>query len=104
TALVATRLLRPGHLAALPFSVTADTKVSAEIRAKNGRAVRVLGQHYAVGRGSHTVTWDGLGQSGKPARDGRYTLQLQSVDPYGNEGSAVIPIVLDSEPPRATVL
>ena len=65
--------------------------------------VRTLATNAPVSLGSHSLTWDGLNNSGSPVPDGWYTLAISYTDATGQTGAAQASIVVDGAAPTATM-
>jgi FlgD Ig-like domain len=91
---------RPGDVNTVRYTTNGDTRVTATVTDSAGALMRNLAAAVAVGRGDHTLTWDGADQDGRRLKDGVYSVKLHSVDPVGNQGDARVGVVIDGTPPR----
>lgn len=59
------------------FTLPLDKRVSVRIYDVTGRLVRTLVNDEMYSEGTHNVTWDGLGNSGRPVASGNYFYTLE---------------------------
>jgi hypothetical protein len=69
---------------------------SSSARSCAARTARSAAKDAAIPKGDHTLTWDGLSDSGSPAADGAYTLAISYTDAAGNNGTGETEISVDS--------
>jgi hypothetical protein len=93
-----------GDSARFSYTVDAEADVTAVIKNAAGQVVRSLATGLHVQPGPHSLTFDGLTQSGAPLPDGFYATQINLIDPSGNPASAIRTIALDTTGPQVTVL
>jgi FlgD Ig-like domain len=80
-------------------STSADTFVDAAITTSTGKTVRPLAAALGVGKGPHSLSWDGLTGSGTPVADGTYTFTITSTDATGAGSQAQLPLQVDTTGP-----
>jgi FlgD Ig-like domain len=91
--------------ATLSFRLRRASRVSLTLVDASGAAVRALtppqGRGYGVGR--VTVHWNGRGQDGGIAPDGRYLLRVDLLT-LGRTITIPSPLIVDTQPPRLTLV
>jgi hypothetical protein len=95
--------IRPARAARLTFSSSGALKLRLLLVGPSGRTVRTITPE-AVGRGDHSLSWDGKGEGGGVLRDGKYKLRLEATDPSGNDANAETGILVDGTGPAIKVV
>lgn len=95
---------RQGTIVTAGYHLSGDARFTATVIDGGGGTVRSLANDLAVSAGDHSLTWDGLTESGAPVRDGSYTLRISGHDANGNALNASTRILLDGTPPSVAVL
>jgi len=98
------RYVRPGMVVRLSYHTSGDTSIDSTIVDRAGHTIRQLATGLGVGRGTHSLSWDGLTSSGARAADGVYTFAVHSTDPTGSAKSLTLPLTVDTKPPTAKLL
>jgi hypothetical protein len=79
-------------------------KLTATVLNSAQQPVRTLATNAALGKGAHSLTWDGPDSGGLPVADGDYTLTVSYTDSAGNTQNASTQVVVDGTPPAITVV
>ena len=86
----------------IPFSLSKQASVKAEVFQSNGKKIRTWTIKKVSGKNS--ISWDGKNSSKKLVSDGSYTINLIPIDATGNKGVLrKVKVSIDSKAPILTV-
>lgn len=86
----------------IPFSLSKQASVKAEVYQSNGNKILTWTTKKSSGEGS--ISWDGKNSSKKQVSDGTYTINLTPIDTAGNKGVIKkVKVTVDSKAPILSV-
>ncbi len=90
--------------ATLAFTVRRAVRLDAEMIDADGRPVRTLAEDLRWSPGRRRLLWNGRDDAGRLVPDGPYRLRVRLLGADGREIVLPTPVVLDTEPPEATLV